>query len=181
MWDADWLFKSLLFWIDIAFLAMFLIEIRAQKIDLTCCNCNFFTMSLKHNFKNICLGKKYLWTESIHNIIILWQVTYFAPRTIFFYSNTLLDQTLRLSKHSIMLLCLRPGGGGSTRIARAGIRLVHGLTKSTLITYFSGMKIDPKYTFLHAFFLICLSYSFLNLSLWPKTHPFFQLCTFLHP
>ena len=36
-------------------------------------------------------------------------------------------------------------------MARGGIRLLHGLTKSTLITYFSGMKIDPKYTFLHAF------------------------------
>ena len=41
-------------------------------------------------------------------------------------------------------------------MAREGIMLVHGLTKSTLITYFSGMKIDPKYAFLHAFFLICL-------------------------
>ena len=35
---------------------------------------------------------------------------------------------------------------GGTRIARGCNRLVHGLTKSTLITYFSGMKIDPKYT-----------------------------------
>ena len=73
-----------------------------------------------------------------------------------------------------------PGGGGGLKLQR-GIRLVHGLTKSTLITYFSGMKIDPKYVFLHAFFLICLSCSFQNLSIWPKTHPFFQFCTFLHP
>ena len=58
-----------------------------------------------------------------------------------------------------------PGGGGGTRMARGGIRLVHGLTKSTLITYFSGMKKDPKYVFLHAFFLICLSCSFQNLSM----------------
>ena len=64
--------------------------------------------------------------------------------------------------------------GGATRMARGGIRLVHGLTKSTLITYFSGMKKDPKYAFLHAFFLICLSCSFQNLSIWPKTYPFFQ-------
>ena len=71
--------------------------------------------------------------------------------------------------------------GGATRMARGGIRLVHGLTKSTLITYYSGMKKDPIYVFLHAFFLICLSYSFQNLSIWPKTHPFFQFCTFLHP
>ena len=45
---------------------------------------------------------------------------------------------------------------GGTRMARGGIRLVHGLTKSTIIMYFSDMKIDPKYAFLHAFFLICL-------------------------
>ena len=64
---------------------------------------------------------------------------------------------------------------GATRMARGGIRLVHGLTKNTLITYFSGMKIDPKYAFLHAFFLICLSCSFQNLSIWPKTHPFFPI------
>ena len=71
--------------------------------------------------------------------------------------------------------------GGGTRMTRGGIRLVHGHTKSTLITYFSGMKIDPKYAFLHAFFLICPSCPFQNLSTWPKTHPFFQFCTFLHP
>ena len=60
-------------------------------------------------------------------------------------------------------------------MARGGIRLIHGLTKSTLITYYSGRKKDPKYAFLHAFFLICLSCSFQNLSIWPKTHPFFPI------
>ena len=54
---------------------------------------------------------------------------------------------------------------GGTRMVRGGIRLVHGLTKSTLNTYFSGMKIDPKYAFLHAFFIICLSCPFQNLSI----------------
>ena len=39
------------------------------------------------------------------------------------------------------------------------------------------MKIDPKY----AFFLLFLSCPFQNLSIWPKTHPFFQFCMFLHP
>ena len=66
---------------------------------------------------------------------------------------------------------------GATQMARRGIRFVHGHTKSTLITYFSGMKVDPKYAFLHAFFLICPSCPFQNLSIWPKTHPFFQFCT----
>ena len=78
-----------------------------------------------------------------------------------------------------LLLCFfghtSGGGGGGTQMARGGIRLVHGHTKSTLIMYFSCMKIDPKYAFLHAFFLICLSCPFQNLSTWPKTHPFFQL------
>ena len=40
---------------------------------------------------------------------------------------------------------------------------------------FSGMKIDPKYAFLHAFFLICPSCPFQNLLLLPKTHPFFPI------
>ena len=74
---------------------------------------------------------------------------------------------------------LYPGGG--TRMARGGIRLVHGLTKSTLITYFSGMKKDPKYAFLHAFFLICLSCSFQNLSIWPKNTLFSNFARFCTP
>ena len=66
---------------------------------------------------------------------------------------------------------------GATRMARGGIRLVHGLTKSTLITYFSCMKIDPKYAFLHELFLICLSYHILSkiCFIWPKTHFFFSI------
>ena len=63
---------------------------------------------------------------------------------------------------------------GATRMARGGIRLVHGLTKSTLITYFSGMKKDPKYAFLHAFFLICLSCSFQFVYM-TKNTPFFPI------
>ena len=64
---------------------------------------------------------------------------------------------------------------GATRMARGGIRLVHGHTNSTLITYFSDMKIDRKYAFLHAFFLICLSspfqFSFVYMT---KNTPFFS-------
>ena len=43
------------------------------------------------------------------------------------------------------------------------------------------MKIDPNYAFLHAFFLICPSCLFQNLSIWPKTHPFFQFACFCTP
>ena len=42
-----------------------------------------------------------------------------------------------------------PGGGDL--YFRLDIILVKGLSKHTLKTYFSGMKIDPKYAFLHAF------------------------------
>ena len=54
---------------------------------------------------------------------------------------------------------------------RLDIILVKGLSKPTLNTHF--MKIDPKYMF----FLFCPSCPFQNLSLWPKTHLFFQFCT----
>ena len=64
---------------------------------------------------------------------------------------------------------------------RLDIIRVKGFSKHTLNTYFSGMKIDPKYAFLLAFFLILASRPFKNLSIWPKTYPFFQFCTFLHP
>ena len=71
------------------------------------------------------------------------------------------------------------GGGHSN--GKRGIRLVHGHTKSTLITYFSGMKIDPKYTFLHAFFLICPSCPFQNFSIWPKNTFFPNFAHFCTP
>ena len=58
---------------------------------------------------------------------------------------------------------------------RLDINLVKGLTKHTLNTYFSGLKIDPKYAFLHTFFLICSSCPYQNLSLWPKSHTFFPI------
>ena len=47
-------------------------------------------------------------------------------------------------------------GGGGHLYFRLDIILVKGLSKHTLNTYFSGMKIDPKY----AFFSICSSCPF---------------------
>ena len=70
-------------------------------------------------------------------------------------------------------------GGGDTRMARGGIGLVHGLAKSTLIMYYSCMKKDPKYAFLHTFFLICLSCSF-QMCLYDQKHTnsnFARFCT----
>ena len=56
--------------------------------------------------------------------------------------------------------------------------LIKGLSEHTLNMYFSGMKNDPKYMFLHAFFLICASRPFQNLSIWPKTYPFSNFARF---
>ena len=65
------------------------------------------------------------------------------------------------------------GGGGDHLYFKLDIILVKGLSKHTLNTYFWGMKIDRKYKFLHAFFVIFPSCPFQNLSIWPKTHLFF--------
>ena len=66
-------------------------------------------------------------------------------------------------------IILNPGGHLYFRL---DLILVKGLSKHTLNTYFSGMKIDPKYVFLHVFFLICPLCPFQNLSIRPKTHSF---------
>ena len=68
-----------------------------------------------------------------------------------------------------------PTPRGATRMARGGIRLVHGLTKSTLITYYSGMKKDPKYAFLHAFFFNLPVMFFPKFVFMTKNTPFFQI------
>ena len=67
-----------------------------------------------------------------------------------------------------------PGGHSN---GKRGIRLVHGHTTwKHPITYFSGMKKDPKYACLHAFFLICPSCPFQNLSIiMTKNTPFFPI------
>ena len=73
---------------------------------------------------------------------------------------------------------LNPGG---YLYFRLDINLVKGLSKHTLNTYFSGMKIDPKDMFLHAFLLICPSCPFQNLSLWRKTYPLFPILHIFAP
>ena len=71
--------------------------------------------------------------------------------------------------------------GGGHLYFRLVIILVKGPSKHTLNTYFSGMKIDPKYVFLHVFFLICPSCPFQNLSIWPKSHLFSNFARFCTP
>ena len=92
---------------------------------------------------------------------------------------TLLKVRWRLDAINLDLIqYYRPGGH---LYFRMDIILVKGLKKKKkkkhLNTYFSGMKIDLKYVFLHVVFLICLSCSFQNLSLWRKAHPFFHFFT----
>ena len=80
----------------------------------------------------------------------------------------------------ILLQNCRPncrGGGGGHLYLRLDIILVKGLSKHTLNTYFSGMKIDPKYSF----FLICVLCPFQNLSIWPKTYLFSNFARFCIP
>ena len=90
--------------------------------------------------------------------------------------------SFKFSEYTLLLKIFKENiPGGATRMARGGIRLVHGLTKSTLITYFLGMKKDPKYAFLHGFFLICPSCSFQNLSIWPKHTLFSSFARFCTP
>ena len=56
---------------------------------------------------------------------------------------------------------------------RLDIIFVKGLSKHTLNTYFSGTKVDPKYVFSHAFFFICPSCPFQNLS-YDQKHTLFS-------
>ena len=65
-----------------------------------------------------------------------------------------------------------PGGGRGHLYFRLDIILVKGLSKHTLNTHFSHVKIHPKFPFLHVFFLNCPSCPFQNLSIWPKIHLF---------
>ena len=74
---------------------------------------------------------------------------------------------------------ISPGGGAL--VFQSGYHPRKRTFKAHPKHIFLGMKIEPKYTFLHAFFLICISCPFQTLSIWPKTYPFLQFCTFLHP
>ena len=69
-----------------------------------------------------------------------------------------------------------PGGGGHLYF-RLDIILVKGLSKHTLNTYFSGVKLYPKYVFLQAFFLILSIMSFPKFvnTCMTKNTPFFPI------
>ena len=70
---------------------------------------------------------------------------------------------------------LLPGGGGGHSNGKRGYQAHPGTHKKHPNHVFSGMKINPKYAFLHAFFLICLSCPFQT---WPSyAHPFLKFCT----
>ena len=81
-----------------------------------------------------------------------WQMLLFCDANFAFF--------LRTSGQCGGNLQITPGGGGAL-VFQVGYH--PWLSKHTLSMYFSGMKIDPKYMFLHAFFLICPSCPFQNL------------------
>ena len=89
-------------------------------------------------------------------------------------TNYKFDQYLSLYCYAVKPK-LQTGPGYWFLYFRLDIILVKGLSKHTLNTYFPGIKIDPKYVFLHAFFFICPSCPFQNLLLLPITHPFFPI------
>ena len=65
-------------------------------------------------------------------------------------------------------------GGGGHLYFRLDIILVKELSKHTLSTYFSSMKIDPKYVFLHVFLNLSVMF-FPKLVKMAKNTPFFQI------
>ena len=72
-------------------------------------------------------------------------------------------------------LYIYPGGGGATCIFWLDIILVKGLSKHTLNTYVSGMKIDPKYVFFACIFLNLCVMSFPKFVNMAKNIPFFPI------
>ena len=97
----------------------------------------------------------------------------YGPKACLWSYISLAASGRMLSSHVNQIMYVLPGG--ATRMARGGIRLVHGHTKSTLITYFSGMKIDPNYAFLKAFFLNLSVMSFSKYVYMTKNTPFFPI------
>ena len=131
-------------------------------------------------FRKFCLGypdessfRHLIATVAIHCLILLPISNWFD---LIYLHLSVTGQRFLLRELKMGLL-----SRGGHLYFRLDIIRVKGLSKHTLNTYFSCMKIDPNYVFLHVFFLICPSCPFQNLSIWPKTHPFFQFCTFLHP
>ena len=69
-------------------------------------------------------------------------------------SSTSVEPLLHSATHTLRnsKMVKRPcRGGGGHLYFRLDIFLIKGHSKHTLNTYFSGMKIDPKYVFLHEF------------------------------
>ena len=90
--------------------------------------------------------------DNINLALSLFQWWLFGTSLFFFYS------------------CTRGWGHSYFRL---DIILVKGLSKRTRNIYFSGMKIDPKYLFLHAFFCNLCVMSFPKFVNMTKNIPFF--------
>ena len=94
-----------------------------------------------------------------------------------FSSSGLREIVSGLLHYVLRPACLTPPPGGHLYF-RLDIILVKELSKHTLITYFLGMNIDPKYVFLHVFSRHLFLPKFMTIV---RNTPFFQFCMFLHP
>ena len=96
-------------------------------------------------------------------------------RTTHFSDDEILSYSLYVVQSTFFSGCGARSGGGGHLYFRLDVILVKGLSKHTLNTYFSSMKIDPKYSFLHAFFLNLCVMSFPKFVNMTKTHLFFPI------
>ena len=88
---------------------------------------------------------------SVKMMVINLQFNFFHLRC--FPTLNAIEISSRSGKVSHLYALIPPRGGHL--YFRLDIILVKGFSKHTVNTYFSGMKEDPKYAFLHALFLIC--------------------------
>ena len=85
---------------------------------------------------------------------------------LFALAQTPLYQIFQYQSPQTLAPCkLNYKGGGAHLYFRLDIILVKGLSKHTLNMYFSGMKIDPKYAFLHVYVFNLYACLFQNLSI----------------
>ena len=82
---------------------------------------------------------------------------------LFGYRYKVMEKFKKVSKIGEESGRVLPGGG--PLVFQAGYHSCKKTFKTHPKHILSGMKIDPKYAFLHAFFLICVSCPFQNLSI----------------
>ena len=124
-------------------------------------------------FRKFCLGypdessfRHLIATVAIHCLILLPISNWFD---LIYLHLSVTGQRFLLRELKMGLL-----SRGGHLYFRLDIILVKGLSKHTLNTYFKGVKIDPKYMFLHAVFLNLSVMSFPKFVKMTKNTPFFS-------